>query len=107
VASARISRRRIHLLGIALLSTAPIVCGAAPTTTLLDLARAVQGIGGAILMNNAPPILSQHLNGERRNMAISTWEGVRRAREPPRHARHPVRAPPQQTPRAMAECSLC
>ncbi|GAA3626906.1 MFS transporter [Nonomuraea rosea] len=71
--SDRIGRRRIYLLGIALFTMASIVCGAAPTTTLLDLARAVQGIGGAILMVNALPILSQHLDGERRNMAISTW----------------------------------
>ncbi|MER5627907.1 MFS transporter [Streptosporangium sp. NPDC002544] len=71
--SDRIGRRRIYLLGIALFTAASLVCGAAPTTTLLDLARAVQGIGGAILMVNALPLLSQHLEGERRNMAISTW----------------------------------
>lgn len=71
--SDRIGRRRMYLLGIALFTTASIGCGAAPTTMLLDLARAVQGIGGAILMVNALPLLSQHLDGERRNMAISTW----------------------------------
>lgn len=71
--SDRIGRRRIYLLGISLFTVASVVCGAAPTTVLLDLARAVQGIGGAILMVNALPLLSQHLDGERRNMAISTW----------------------------------
>ncbi|MCG5217706.1 MFS transporter [Streptosporangium sp. KLBMP 9127] len=71
--SDRIGRRRMYLLGIALFTAASIVCGAAPTIVVLDLARAVQGIGGAILMVNALPLLSQHLEGERRNMAISTW----------------------------------
>ncbi|GGT17119.1 MFS transporter [Nonomuraea spiralis] len=71
--SDRIGRRRMYLLGIALFTAASIVCGAAPTTMVLDLARAAQGIGGAILMVNALPLLSQHLDGERRNMAISTW----------------------------------
>ncbi|MER6943828.1 MFS transporter [Nonomuraea sp. NPDC000554] len=71
--SDRIGRRRMYLLGIALFTAASIVCGAAPTSTVLDLARAVQGIGGAILMVNALPLLSEHLDGERRNMAISTW----------------------------------
>ncbi|MCF6468548.1 MFS transporter [Nonomuraea sp. MG754425] len=71
--SDRIGRRRMYLLGIALFTAASIVCGAAPTTVVLDLARAVQGIGGAILMVNALPLLSRQLDGERRNMAISTW----------------------------------
>ncbi|MFD0888897.1 MFS transporter, partial [Streptosporangium algeriense] len=71
--SDRIGRRRVHLLGIALFTTASVVCGAAPTAVVLDLARAVQGIGGAVLMVNALPLLSHHLDGERRNLAISTW----------------------------------
>ncbi|NBE93973.1 MFS transporter [Nonomuraea sp. KC401] len=71
--SDRIGRRRMYLLGITLFTAASIVCGAASTTVVLDLARAVQGIGGAILMVNALPLLSRHLDGERRNMAISTW----------------------------------
>jgi EmrB/QacA subfamily drug resistance transporter len=71
--SDRVGRRRMYLLGIALFTTASIACGAAPNTALLDLARAVQGIGGAILMVNALPLLSRHLDGERRTMAISTW----------------------------------
>ncbi|WP_343952371.1 MFS transporter [Nonomuraea longicatena] len=71
--SDRIGRRRMYLLGLALFTAASIACGAAPNTTFLDLARAVQGIGGAVLMVNALPLLSRHLDGERRNMAISTW----------------------------------
>ncbi|MEV4250181.1 MFS transporter [Streptosporangium canum] len=71
--SDRIGRRRMYLLGIAVFTIASTACGAAPNTVVLDLARAVQGIGGAILMVNALPLLSQHLDGERRNMAISTW----------------------------------
>ncbi|MDP9843450.1 MFS transporter [Streptosporangium lutulentum] len=71
--SDRMGRRRIYLLGIVVFTIASIACGVAPNTVLLDLARALQGIGGAILMVNALPLLSHQFEGERRNMAISTW----------------------------------
>ncbi|MGW0484166.1 MFS transporter [Nonomuraea sp. NPDC003214] len=71
--SDRIGRRRMYLLGIALFTLASLACGAAPTPVVLDLARALQGIGGAVLMVNSLPLLSDHLDGERRNLAISTW----------------------------------
>ena len=41
--------RRIFLAGLALFTLASLACGLAPTQTLLVLARAVQGIGGAVV----------------------------------------------------------
>jgi EmrB/QacA subfamily drug resistance transporter len=43
-------RRRVLLVGIALFTTASILCGLAPTLGLLIAARAVQGLGAAIMM---------------------------------------------------------
>jgi MFS family permease len=56
-----------------LFTAASAACGAAPTLALLDLARALQGVGGAILMVNALPLLTHRYEGERRAMAISYW----------------------------------
>ena len=45
-----IGRRRLLLAGIILFTVASALCGAAPTLWLLIAARAVQGLGGAIMM---------------------------------------------------------
>jgi len=45
-----ISRRRLLLAGIALFTVASALCGAAPTLWLLIAARALQGLGAAIMM---------------------------------------------------------
>ncbi|MFZ6768090.1 MFS transporter [Undibacterium sp. Di26W] len=45
-----IGRRRLLLAGIALFTCASALCGAAPTLSLLITARAVQGLGAAIMM---------------------------------------------------------
>ena len=43
-------RRRLLLIGIALFTMASVMCGLAPVLWLLWLARAIQGIGAAIMM---------------------------------------------------------
>ena len=45
-----IGRRRLLLAGIVLFTLASLLCGAAPTLWLLIAARAVQGLGAAIMM---------------------------------------------------------
>lgn len=45
-----IGRRRVLIGGIALFTAASILCGAAPSLWLLILARALQGLGAAVLM---------------------------------------------------------
>lgn len=45
-----VGRRRLQLVGIALFAMASILCGIAPTLWLLIAARAVQGLGAAIMM---------------------------------------------------------
>ena len=71
--SDRIGRRRVYLSGIVLFGAASLACGLAPNLVLLDVARAVQGIGGAVLMVNALPLLAHRYEGEQRNIAIATW----------------------------------
>lgn len=45
-----IGRRRLLLAGVALFTTATILCGLAPTLWLLIAARVAQGVGAAIMM---------------------------------------------------------
>jgi len=68
-------RRRIFALGIALFALASMWCGLAPTIEQLILARAVQGIGGALLVPGSLAIISASFSDERRGQAIGTWSG--------------------------------
>ncbi|HEY0101609.1 MAG TPA: MFS transporter [Pyrinomonadaceae bacterium] len=54
-----IGRRRLLLFGIGLFTTASLLCGVAPTLRLLIAARAVQGLGAAIMMALAVALVSE------------------------------------------------
>jgi EmrB/QacA subfamily drug resistance transporter len=68
-------RRRIFALGIFLFALASMGCGLAPNVPLLILARAVQGIGGAMLIPGSLAIISASFDQARRGRAIGTWSG--------------------------------
>lgn len=71
----RYGRRRIYAMGITLFTISSMVCGFAPTITVLIFARAVQGIGGALLVPGSLAIISASFESERRGRAIGTWSG--------------------------------
>jgi EmrB/QacA subfamily drug resistance transporter len=71
----RYGRRRIYATGITLFTLASMVCGFAPTITVLIFARAIQGIGGALLVPGSLAIISASFESERRGRAIGTWSG--------------------------------
>ena len=68
-------RRRIYAMGIALFTLASLACGFAPNVTFLIIARAVQGIGGAMLVPGSLAIIGAFFDSERRGRAIGTWSG--------------------------------
>jgi len=68
-------RRRIYSLGITLFALASIACGLAMSPDQLIAARAVQGIGGALLVPGSLSIISASFEGEPRGKAIGTWSG--------------------------------
>ena len=68
-------RRRIYALGIALFAVASVGCGVALTPGQLIAARAVQGIGGAMLVPGSLAIISASFDEARRGRAIGTWSG--------------------------------
>jgi EmrB/QacA subfamily drug resistance transporter len=68
-------RRRIFTLGIVLFTVASVWCGISRSPEELILARAVQGIGGAMLVPGSLAIISASFEEERRGRAIGTWSG--------------------------------
>jgi len=71
----RYGRRRIFLIGVVLFSLASGWCGAAANVQQLILARAVQGIGAALLVPGSLAIISASFSEENRGRAIGTWSG--------------------------------
>jgi EmrB/QacA subfamily drug resistance transporter len=69
-------RRRLFLAGLVIFTLASILCAASTTLAALLAARAVQGLGAALLMPNSLAILGSEFNGEARGRAIGTWAAV-------------------------------
>jgi len=72
----RFGRKKIYAIGIALFALASIWCGLAPNTEQLIVARAAQGIGGALLVPGSLAIISATFNEADRGHAIGTWSGA-------------------------------
>ena len=68
-------RRRIYAIGIILFTLASVFCGLAPNVTLLIIARAFQGVGGALLVPGSLAIISASFDTKQRGTAIGTWSG--------------------------------
>lgn len=69
-------RRRIFVIGLVLFTAASVGCGAAPTTGVLIAARAVQGLGAALLVPESLAILSAVFHPDDRSTAVSAWSGL-------------------------------
>jgi len=68
-------RRRIFTLGITVFALASVGCGIAMNPEQLIAARAVQGVGGAMLVPGSLSIISASFDGDQRGKAIGTWSG--------------------------------
>ena len=68
-------RKRIYSIGVVLFALASIWCGLAPNISQLIIARAVQGVGGALLVPGSLAIISASFDEEERGRAIGTWSG--------------------------------
>src|SRR2546422_6939812 len=69
-------RRRIFLIGVALFASASAACGFAADIRQLIAARALQGLGAALLVPGSLAIISSSFSEEERGRAIGTWSGV-------------------------------
>ena len=69
----RLGRRRTFAVGIALFTSASLLCGLATTPLFLNLARAYQGVGGAVMFSIAPALLVQEFHGPERGTAFGIF----------------------------------
>jgi EmrB/QacA subfamily drug resistance transporter len=74
--SDRYGRRRIFLVGVVWFTAASVLCGLAPSTEVLISARALQGIGGALLTPGSLAIIEASFAKEDRAAAIGAWSGL-------------------------------
>jgi EmrB/QacA subfamily drug resistance transporter len=72
----RFGRRRIFTIGLGLFSAASAGCALAPNAGALIAARALQGIGGAIIIPLSLTILTISFPPERRGAVIGIWGGI-------------------------------
>ena len=72
----RYGRRRVFCIGVAWFAIASLLCGLAPTASLLIAARALQGIGGALLTPGSLAMIQASFAPEDRGRAIGAWSGI-------------------------------
>jgi EmrB/QacA subfamily drug resistance transporter len=69
-------RRRVFAIGIVWFAAASLLCGLAPNAATLIAARALQGVGGALLTPGSLAILQASFAQEDRSAAIGAWSGL-------------------------------
>jgi EmrB/QacA subfamily drug resistance transporter len=69
-------RRRLFLIGTVAFAGASVLCALAPTVGLLVAARALQGVGGALLTPGSLAILQGSFGPGDRARAIGAWSGL-------------------------------
>jgi EmrB/QacA subfamily drug resistance transporter len=69
----RFGRRLLFMVGVLVFTSASLVCGLAWNIVVLDIARAVQGVGGAALFATALALIGYEYRGPERGGAIAIW----------------------------------
>jgi EmrB/QacA subfamily drug resistance transporter len=68
-----LGRRLVFTVGLVLFSLTSLLCALAPSALFLILARAGQGIGGAIMFSTSLALLAQDFHGRERGTAFGAW----------------------------------
>jgi EmrB/QacA subfamily drug resistance transporter len=71
----QLGRKRVFLFGVLSFTGASVLCGIAPSASVLIIARALQGIGAAFLVPGSLAIISATFDDRERGRAIGTWSG--------------------------------
>jgi EmrB/QacA subfamily drug resistance transporter len=72
----RFGRRRLFAIGVSIFTLGSIAAALAPSVEVLNIARAVQGLGGAIVMPLTLTILSAAVPAAKRGLALGFWGGI-------------------------------
>ncbi|MDQ6913885.1 MAG: MFS transporter, partial [Verrucomicrobiota bacterium] len=101
----RFGRRKIYQLGIAIFALSSAWCGFAPNIAQLIAARAVQGLGAALLVPGSLAIIGSAFPENER--AAPSARGPRSAPSPPRSGRFSAAGWCKQFPGALFSSSTC
>lgn len=72
----RFGRRRVFVVGVVWFALASLLCGLAPSIPALVAARALQGVGGALLTPGSLALISASFAPDHRARAIGAWAGL-------------------------------
>jgi EmrB/QacA subfamily drug resistance transporter len=65
----------VFVIGVVVFSVASMMCGLSRSVAMLIVARALQGVGGALLIPGSLALLAASFDQDRRGRAIGTWSG--------------------------------
>jgi EmrB/QacA subfamily drug resistance transporter len=71
----RFGRRKMFIIGVSVFAAASLACGLSLNVATLISARAVQGVGAALLIPCALALIGASFDEEERGKAIGTWAG--------------------------------
>jgi EmrB/QacA subfamily drug resistance transporter len=66
-------RKLVFMLGLAIFTAASALCGLSTTSTFLNLARGLQGVGGAMMFATSLALLAAAFSGRERGTAFGVW----------------------------------
>ncbi len=72
----RFGRRLLFVIGLGIFTAASAAAALAPNVEALNIARAVQGLGGAIVAPLTLTLLSAAVPPEKRGVALGAWGGI-------------------------------
>jgi EmrB/QacA subfamily drug resistance transporter len=69
-------RRRLYLIGLVIFTGASVLCGFAVSTIMLEVSRALQGVGGAVMFAVSLALLADAFRGRDRGVAFGVWGAI-------------------------------
>jgi EmrB/QacA subfamily drug resistance transporter len=69
----RMGRRSVFIIGLVIFTAASALCGLATSPLMLNVARAIQGVGGACMFATSLALLASAYQGRDRGTAIGLW----------------------------------
>jgi EmrB/QacA subfamily drug resistance transporter len=72
----KLGRKKVFMIGICLFILASLACGLTPSTNFLLVARALQGIGGALMIPGSLTMITAIFGPEKCGRAIGTWASI-------------------------------
>ncbi|HET6855715.1 MAG TPA: MFS transporter [Streptomyces sp.] len=72
----RFGRRKVFVIGVVWFAVASLLCGLAPNAEILIAARALQGVGGALLTPGSLALIQASFHPDDRARAVGVWSGL-------------------------------